>query len=180
MDKANSIQIGDPYSLNTCIYDNSKLIGAGRMLINPPSHLGFRISTSLNLDKYFQPSSVISEFSGVAISKEYRKKGLYYQTLLMRFLLAKHFKVEYIFAIASENITKIFEKVGYSVVEENFIYKHMKALRNFLIMDISNKRKNEALEELILNKVENEAAIAINSFVHNEIEKGLNIFPIKN
>ena len=159
-----------------------KPVGTGRLIWRPPSNLGFRISSSVQLEEFFSETSDLGEISGLAVRKDFRGKGIGCGIHYYRFLLAEHLGAKGVLASSSDTVSRHLSQMGYVTLLSEYTYKRYKTGRNIRVLQflsLVEKEARETFRKRINERCPPPLLRAVLSSLENEIKRGLDIHPIE-
>lgn len=129
------------------VKNGNKIIGGGRNIYN--SEIGFRVSSSINLNNFFSNLDKVCEISGLAVVKEFRHYGIGNIIQYLRILIAINEGMNHIIASCYPSSSIHFEQMGFTIKLPSFEYKQYKTNQNsvFLCFNCTDSKSIKKMEK---------------------------------
>lgn len=142
------------YAINTYLKFSGELVAVGR-IIYYSKQLEFRISSSLDLSKFFSDNRGVVEISGLAVSEKYRHLRFGNLIHYLRIKIAIALDLRNIIATASEKNSVFLEQMGFEVLADKFQYQNSNVVRNYklLSLDLTSDKTQKNIEVYFQNQL---------------------------
>jgi hypothetical protein len=155
--------------------------GTGRLIWAPPKHLGFRVSSSIDIKSYFITEN-IAEISGLSVLPERRHSGIGTAIHYLRFMIAGILGADVMTASASKDTQRHLARMGFRVMCDNFTYRHYESSqskRTFLALMMNDFNSVEKFKMCVRRKCSKTMIKAVEHIFELEIKQGLDYLPLK-
>ncbi|TKJ39056.1 hypothetical protein CEE37_11570 [candidate division LCP-89 bacterium B3_LCP] len=162
------------------LFLKDKLVGAGR-LIWKPGDLGFRVSSSICLSKFFADETSLCEVSALSVLPEFRHCGYAAAIHWYRLLLAKTLQASYMIASTSLDAAQFFQTMGFKVLEQAYKYKHYvedKSIGSFLSLDLKDETSTTKYVNYVAARCGEGLSRKVMRCFKSDMEIGLDYLPI--
>lgn len=144
----------DEFSINLIAAHSEKAVGTGR-LIFMNNKVSFRVSSSLNLHRYFTDLNKVVEISGLCIDKNYRNRNVASLLHYARIRIAKFLNVDFIIATTSKETSNYLLNFGFEIICPEFEYLPYATDRKsvFLALDLTSKPALTKMDHYFSDKI---------------------------
>ena len=146
----------DKVSIHVFCKSEEQIVGDGRLI--PYSPLGLRVSSSIELERYFTNLNEVCQLSALAVLPEFRHLSIGNAIHYFRIMLALKLKFRYVTASCFPEIAEFLIEIGFEIVVDRFVYKRYSSgsYSVFLALDLKSETSLQKMNDYFKRKLSSE------------------------